>query len=161
SGARSGRDRLRPRQLLPRAQEGVGRGDGLVETARVLAAGLREVGTAAAAAADERRELLDDVPGVVAADEVLRHRGEEQRALALLGEEALELLRRLLGRAAQQRADLAQERVAAPHELERRLAGRGLDAPDAGRHAALAPDLHDADVPRARDVGAAAQLGRE
>src|SRR5262245_23696508 len=59
-----------------RAEELVRGGERLVEARRILAARLREVGTAAPAAADERRQLLDDVAGVEASDQILRHRGE-------------------------------------------------------------------------------------
>src|SRR6185369_12655510 len=63
--------------LLTRLDDRVRPLDGRIELARVLAAGLREVGPPAPAAADDRRELLDDVAGVVAPDEVLRDDGEE------------------------------------------------------------------------------------
>src|SRR5262249_47252548 len=79
SEARSRGRRSRPRGLrAPGAEERVRRGERLVQAARILPARLREVGTSTAAAADQRRELLDDVTRVVAADEVLRHRGEEE-----------------------------------------------------------------------------------
>src|SRR5437899_3505998 len=50
----------------PGAEQLVGGGERLVEPGGILPAGLREVGPPAAPAADQRRELLDDVAGVVA-----------------------------------------------------------------------------------------------
>src|SRR5438094_3302693 len=211
----------------PGAEQVVGRGERLVEPGGVLAAGLREVGPPAPAAAHERCELLDDVAGVEAADEVVGDRGEQQRTLALrraehddtrldagpqpighvaeplvvesvdprrqhgdavdtacvgehvargtarelplelgnallelalLREELLELRRRLLLGAAQERGDLAQQRLVAADRVERALAGRRLEPPYAGRHAALAAHLEEADVARTCDVRAAAEL---
>src|SRR5438105_412907 len=55
--------------------------------------------------------------------------------LALLREELLELRGRLLLGAAQERGDLAQQRLVATDRVERTLAGRRLEPPHAGRHA--------------------------
>src|SRR5438552_10141433 len=66
----------------PGAEQLVGGGERLVEPGGILPAGLREVGPPAAPAAHQRRELLDDVAGVVASREVPRHPGPQARELA-------------------------------------------------------------------------------
>src|SRR5262249_14579112 len=77
------RRRARSRRLVAsRAEQLVGGGERRVETFGLLAAGLREVGPAPTAPADQRRELLDDVPGVVAPGEVLGDRRQQPGALA-------------------------------------------------------------------------------
>src|SRR5207247_466994 len=76
------RSRARPRRsAAPGAEQLVGSGERLVEPGGILSAGLREVGPPAAPAAHQRRELLDDLAGVVAAGEVLRDPGHQERAL--------------------------------------------------------------------------------
>src|SRR6266436_6163953 len=71
------------RLAAPGAEQFVGGGERLVEPGGILPAGLREVGPPPAPAAHQRRELLDDVAGVVASREVLRHPGHQERALAI------------------------------------------------------------------------------
>src|SRR5437870_5507084 len=67
----------------PGPEQVVGGGQRLVEAGGILAARLREVGPPAPATAHQRRELLDDVASVEAADQVLGDGGEQERALAL------------------------------------------------------------------------------
>ena len=57
--------------------------------------------------------------------------------------------------------DFAQHGFVRVDDVERALARHGLDAAHAGRDAALADDLEQADVARPPDVRAAAELGRE
>ena len=105
--------------------------------------------------------------GRAAGEVVARRRGRlrlELRKLALGGARLLLQLRdaRLeLGDRRLQRGGDARERALLRlHPRERALAGRRLDAADAGRDAALAGHLEQADVAGARDVRAAAQLAR-
>src|SRR5581483_7243666 len=83
-----------------------------------------------------------------------------QRAL-LLEHPAQRLLdhagTRLRAQLARHLAELLQLLV---DQAERALAGRGLDAADAGRDAALGIDLEESDVAGARDVRAAAEFAR-
>src|SRR5205809_133710 len=126
----------------PGAEQVVDRGERLVEPGGVLAAGLREVGP----------------PAPAAAHGLPRELGNALLERALLREELLELRSRLLLGAAQERGDLAQQRLVAADRVERALAGRRLEPPYAGRHAALAAHLEEADVARACDVRTAAEL---
>src|ERR1700674_4690706 len=63
-------------------------GQRFVELGRVAAAGLREIGTSAAGAADDWRDILDDVARFDLAREIGRHRNQQRHfALAKVGAE--------------------------------------------------------------------------
>ena len=67
----------------------------------------------------------------------------------------------VFARAAHETRDFLHELIGVLDVVERAFGRDGLDAPHARGHAAFAQDLEDADVARARDVRAAAQLHRE
>src|SRR5581483_6040022 len=81
--------------------------------------------------------------------------------VALLLEQSLHALDRVVGARAQHRADLFQPLLVSAHQVERALAGDRFDAPDAGGDAAFGLELEDADLAGAVDVRAAAELGGE
>src|ERR1043165_1928910 len=121
----------RPRHVLER----------LVELARLLPARLREVGLAAALAADDRSELAEERRGGDALDEVLRH-GGQQRHLAVADaaehhHPALDLRAHLVREVAEVAAadvvDAARHELHAVH-VARRLGRRRRAAAAASPH---------------------------
>src|SRR5207245_1551426 len=102
--------------------------------------------SAGAGAVSAKRLPAPGAEQLVGAGELPLQRGDPLLELALLGEELLEPGRGFLARGAQERADVAQHRLVAADQLERALAGDGLQPPHPGGDPALAADLEHADV---------------